>query len=76
MVLNMGMEIRGSAESDFMLRYEASGKKYLLLVEEFFLSSLRLRPIERLRIKVEKLLHSTIVYPVVNKELFETILFR
>ena len=76
MALTMGMEIRGSNESDFMLRYEAAGKKYLLLVEDFYLSTLRLRPVERLRIRIEKLLMSTITYPIINRKLYETILFR
>ena len=77
MALSMGLEIRGASESDFILRYEsASGKKYVILVDDFYLSGLRLRPVERLRTRIEKLLMTTITYPIINRKLYETILFR
>ena len=80
--IKIGLELRGSNESNFILRYDSSassltkGKSFLFIVEEFFISVLRLRPIEKIRTNLHKLLNGKIEFPILNVKLSEHILIQ
>ena len=82
MDIKIGLELRGSLESDFILRYDSSdmsltpNRKFLFMVEDFFISILRLRPIEKIRSRMHKILNSKIQFPILNIKLVEHILIR
>ena len=76
------MELRGSSESGFILRYKSAaggateGKEFVFIIDEFYLSILRLRPIEKIRSNLHKILNQKIEYPILNIKLTEHILIR
>lgn len=80
--LKIGIEVRGSDESGFILRYDNStnssldGRKFLFIVDDFHLSLLRLRPLERIKSKIHRLLSHQLHFPLINMKLHETILIR
>lgn len=77
MEMTINLELRGSDESDFILRYDsAAGKSYLFIITDFYLSMLRLRPVEKIRTKLHKLLNGKIQYPILNFKLMEHILIK
>ena len=76
------MELRGSVESDFILRYDTSehgltpNRRFVFIVDEFYLSVLRLRPIEKIRSQMHKILNTKIQFPILNIKLLEHVLIR
>ena len=75
--MEIGLELRSANDSDFILHYDSSaGIKYVMLVEDFYLSILRLKPTEKLRPHLHKLLSSSVTFPVINRRLIEHILIR
>ena len=80
--LKIALELRGSDESGFILRYDDSanttlaGRKFLFVIDRFYLSILRLRPMERIRTRLHKLLSKKISHPILNCKLHERILIR
>ena len=75
--MTINLELRGSDESDFILRYDSTkGKSYLFIIKDFYLSILRLRPVEKIRTRLHKLLNGQIQYPILNFKLIEHILIK
>ena len=73
----MNLEIRGPSESNFLLRYpDQEGRTFGLVIKDFHLSMLRLKPTEKLRQKIPKILSGRINYPLLNIKLTEHILIR
>ena len=82
MEIKIGLELRGISESDFILRYDTSSdgltpnRQFVFLIEDFYLSVLRLRPIEKIRTQMHKILNTKIQFPILNIKLIEHILIR
>ena len=77
MEMTINLELRGSDESNFILRYNPdAGKTYLFIIKDFYLSMLRLRPVEKIRTRLHKLLNAKIQYPILNFKLMEHILIK
>lgn len=77
MEIKINLELRGSQESDFILRYNSTNKrKFVFIIEDFFLSVMRYRPVDRIRSQMHKILNSKIEFPILNIKLVEHILIR
>jgi len=80
--LKINIELRGSQESGFILRYTNAentslhNKNFVFLIKDFYLSILRIIPIEKIRTKLDKLLNSNLSYPIINLKVTEHILMR
>ena len=80
--LKIGLEVRGSNESGFMLRYDnttgstLAGRNFLFIVDKFYLTVLRLRPQERIKPKLHRLLNHKMDYPILNMKPHEKTLIR
>ena len=78
----MNLELRGSSESNFILRYNSASngltpnRKFVFILEDFFISVLRLRPIEKIRSRMHKILNATIQFPILNVKSIEHTLIR
>ena len=74
--MKINMELRGSGESNFILRHSYSNKTYLFIIEDFYLSVLRLRPVEKIRTNIHRILNGKIQYPILNIKSIEHCLIR
>ena len=81
MEIKINLELRGSLESDFILRYDKTSansptfeRNFVFIVEDFFLSVMRFRPIDRIRSQMHKILNSKIEFPIMNIKVIEHIL--
>ena len=81
--MKINLELRGGNESGFILRYDPNvanspqeNKKFVFIIESFHLSVLRLRPAERLRTQLHKILQKPIKHPILNMTPHEKILIR
>ena len=78
----MNLELRGSEDSGFLLRYDngantaLAGRNFLFVIDKFYLTILRLRACERIRSQLHKLLNRQISHPILNMKLHERILIR